>query len=141
MDGDNLLGSWRGRRRSDAWRRELTREIFRWARREKRRALVVFDGPDPPVPPPSHDVHFAGGGASADDWIIRFLRGQQDRRGWTVVTSDRSLADQCRHLGARIERCHRFRPRLLRATGEEKPEGPVDVEDWLEFFGQDDEPG
>ena len=44
MDGDNLLGTWRDRRRTDAERRALAGEIGRLARRERRRFVVVFDG-------------------------------------------------------------------------------------------------
>jgi hypothetical protein len=139
VDGDNLLGTWPGHRRSDAERRELARAIFRWAVRERRRAVVVFDGPPPPVPPPVPDVHFPGPGQDADGWIVGFLRRVRDVAGWTVVTNDRPLGDQCRHLGARLERCGRFRERLPSA-GAEKPEGPVDVEAWLELFGGDEDP-
>lgn len=140
IDGDNVLGTWPGKRRSDADRRELVRSIARWSHRERRRAVVVFDGPEPPVPPPAHDVHYSGGGKSADDWIIEFVRRGTDPRGWVVVTNDRSLQDQCRHLGARVERCERFRERLAQPDGGEKPSGPVDVDEWLEFFGSDPEP-
>lgn len=139
IDGDNLLGTWPGRRRSDPARRELAREIFRWGVRERRRAVLVFDGPQPAVPPPSHDVHFSGPGRSADAWIMDYLRKQTEPRGWTVVTNDRPLADQCRYLGARVERCERFRQRLAVRDEESKPEGPVDVEEWLEIFGEGSE--
>ena len=135
IDGDNLLGTWPGRRRSDAGRREVARAIGRWSHRERRRAVVVFDGPDPPVPPPVHDVHYSGGGTSADDWIIDYLRRLPRAAGWIVVTNDRSLGDQCRHLGARVERCEQFRQRLAAPDGGDKPEGPVDVDEWMEIFG------
>lgn len=136
VDGDNLLGSWPGRARSDGARRELAREIFRWSHASHRRTVIIFDGPDPPVPPPTGDVHYSGSGKSADDRILEFLRDQPDPRGWTLVTNDRSLADQARYLGARIERCDSFRRQLLARGEKKKPEGPVDVEDWLEFFGE-----
>ena len=135
IDGDNLLGTWPGRKRSDSDRRELARCIGRWSHRERRRVILVFDGPDPPVPPPVHDVHFSGPGTSADDWIIDFLRRLPTAGGWILVTNDRSLGDQCRHLGARVERCDQFRRRLAPTKGGEKPEGPVDVDEWLEIFG------
>lgn len=100
--------------------------------------ILVFDGPAPPVPFPSHDAVFSGPGRSADAVIVERLRSQPDPRGWTVVTSDRSLGDQCRWIGARIERSDRFRPRLGSGPGGEKPEDPVDVGDWLEWFGVED---
>jgi len=139
IDGDNLLGTWPGRRRSDRERRGLAGELFRFAVREKRRVVVVFDGPPPPVPPPSPDVQFSGPGRSADNRILELLREQRDPRGWSVVTSDRSLADQCRWLGARVLRSDRFRARLVARGGPEKPEGPVDVSEWSEYLGLSDE--
>ena len=45
VDGDNLLGTWPGRRRSDAERRALAFELGRLAARLRRRVVVVFDGP------------------------------------------------------------------------------------------------
>lgn len=135
VDGDNLLGTWPGRKRSDRERRALAGELFRFATRERRRLVVVFDGPPPPVPPPSPDVRFSGPGRSADSLILETLRQQPDRRGWTVVTSDRALGDQCRWLGARVLRSDRFRGRLGARSGEEKPEGPVDLSEWSEYFG------
>ena len=142
VDGDNLLGTWPGRRRSDAERRALEREVGRLAARERRRIVLVFDGESPLPSPPASDVLFSGKGRSADDVILSFLKQQTDRAGWTVVTSDRVLADQCRWLGAKVERCDRFRPRLLTADGEEKPARAGDVDYWLDVFrDKPDEPG
>jgi hypothetical protein len=114
IDGDNLLGTWPGRRRSDAERQALAVEIGRLAERERRSYLTVFDGNPPDVEPFGAGVRFAGAGRSADELILAILREQEDRRGWLVVTSDRSLGDRCRHLEARVERCDRFRGRLRR---------------------------
>jgi predicted RNA-binding protein with PIN domain len=139
VDGDNLLGTWPGRKRSDAGRRELARLLFRYATGNRRKVVVVFDGPRPPVPPPTPDVHYSGGGHSADDLILTLLREERDPRGWTVITSDRSLADQCRYVGARVERSDRFRRRLLQPAAEDKPDGPVDVDDWMDYFGVSDD--
>jgi hypothetical protein len=134
IDGDNLLGTWPGRSRSDPDKRRLSAELQRVARAWRRRVIVVYDGPEPPVPHPSNDVLFSGA-RRADDVILDRLRRENDARGWIVVTSDRSLADQCRYMGARVERADRFRPRLrARGPGEEKPDGPVDVDDWEAWF-------
>lgn len=138
VDGDNVLGTWPGRRRSAAERRALAHEAARLARREGWRVVVVFDGPPPPgtLGP---DVRFSGPGRNADQLILDTLRQQQDVRGWVVVTDDRSLADQCRYLGARVERCARFRDRLTRAGPGEKPERIDDLRYWIEVFGEDGE--
>jgi len=137
IDGDNLLGTWPGRRRSDAERQRLAAELGRLGVRERRRVVVFFDGVLPPGVQPGPDVHYAGPRRSADDAILDFLRGQDDRRGWTVITSDRPLGDQCRWLGARIERAHRFRGRLAGGGSAEKPDREEDVDYWLEQFGDD----
>jgi len=138
VDGDNLLGTWPGRRRSDAGRRELAMELGRLARRWRRRIFVVFDGQPPPATAFGADVRFAGSARTADDVILGLLREQSDRRGWVVVTSDRSLGDQCRFLGARVERSARCRARLAEAAVDEKPESDDDLEYWLDQFGEDD---
>jgi len=137
VDGDNLLGTWPGRRRSDAERRKLAFDLGRYSTRERRRVVVVFDGVAPPGMNLGPDVHFAGGHRTADDLILELLRREKEPRGWTVVTSDRSLGDQCRHLRARVERSDRFRGRLAGGAGEEKPEREDDVDYWLEQFGED----
>ena len=135
VDGDNLLGTWPGRQRSDAERRQLAMELGRHAARARRRVVVVFDGTAPPAAAFGPGVLFSGPGRTADDLILEFLRGQEDRRGWTVVTSDRSLGDQCRFLEARVERCDRFRGRLRGGAVAEKPDREEDVDFWLAQFG------
>lgn len=140
IDGDNLLGTWPGRNRSDGDKRTLAIDVLAWARQEGKRVVLVFDGPDPVVRPPGN-VRFAGQGRSADDVVVEILRNDRDPAGWTVVTSDRSLGDRCRWIGAQVVRSDRFRGRLRLRDAPEKPEGPVDVEAWMEIFGaSDDEP-
>lgn len=134
VDGDNLLGTWPGRSRSDAEKRRLARECLALARREGREIVVVFDGPDP-LPPPPGEVRFAGAGRSADDVILGILRRTPDPAGYTVVTLDRSLGDRARALKARVERCGPFRQRLEVVPATEKPEVEGDVAYWWERFG------
>jgi predicted RNA-binding protein with PIN domain len=136
IDGDNLLGSWPGRRRSDAERRKLAVELGRMALTERRRIITVFDGRPQPATSYGADVHFSGPGRSADSLILDLLRREEDRRGWIVVTSDRSLGDQCRYLEARVERCDLFRKRLSGRGESEKPEREEELEYWLEQFGE-----
>jgi hypothetical protein len=138
IDGDNLLGTWPGRSRSDADKRALVREVDRLTRREKRRIVVVFDGVAPPGVSYGADVLFSGPGRKADALILELLRGESDKRGWTVITNDRSLADQCRYVGARVEATKTFRERLVSDGGGEKPETPGDIDYWLEQFDRDE---
>ena len=135
IDGDNLLGTWRGRDRSHGDRRALAHELDRAALRMRRRVVTVFDGPE--IPSCGAGVHFAGRGRSADELILSILGEQNHRRGWIVVTSDRSLGDRCRHLGARVERCDRFRRRLEAEPAAEKPQSVDDLDLWLRRFGPD----
>jgi hypothetical protein len=141
VDGDNLLGSWPERSRSDSERRTLAREIAALARARRRRIVVVFDGIAPPGLHLGHDVLFSGQGRRADDVILDLLRREDDPRGWTVVTNDRSLADQCRYLEAAVERCDAFRSQLTSVSSSEKPDKPSDITEWLEIFGDDDDRG
>ncbi len=135
VDGDNVLGNWPGRKRSDAERKSLAFELARFGRRIGRRIVVVFDGMAPPGMSLGSGVHFSGAGRSADDVILALLRQERDRRGWHVVTSDRSLGDQCRYLEARVERSDLFRHRISRESdGAEKPEQEDDIAYWLERF-------
>ncbi len=141
VDGDNLLGSWPERSRSDSERRTLAREIAALARARRRRIVVVFDGVAPPGLHLGQDVLFSGQGRRADDVILDLLRGEDDPRGWTVVTNDRSLADQCRYLDATVERCDAFRSQLTSVSSSEKPDKPTDITEWLRIFGADDDRG
>ncbi len=137
VDGDNLLGTWAGRKRSDPEKRDLAREVRRLAARERRRVVLVYDGAPPPGTPEGPDLRYAGAGRSADDVILETIRRDPDPRGWTVVTLDRSLADQARWLGASVERCEAFRARLQRdASATEKPDSAGDVAEWERIFSE-----
>lgn len=122
IDGDNLLGTWPGRSRSHADKRALVRQVELLMRRERRRAVVVFDGSPPPGVSYGRDVLFSGKGRKADAVILELLRGWSDERGWTVVTNDRSLADRCRFVGARVEAARVFRERLLLDPAGDEPD-------------------
>ena len=139
VDGDNLLGTWPGRSRSDGDKRELVRTLGRAGVAKGQRTVVVFDGEAPY--PLGADVLFSGRGRRADDVILQTLRDASDPRGWTVITSDKSLGDQCRWLGARVERCDVFRARLTPAASDEKPAGSDDLAYWEKVFGGDDSAG
>lgn len=147
VDGDNLLGSWPGRSRSDEERVALARQIARYATREGKAVLLCYDG-TPPLPHVlGPDVLFSGRGRSADDVILAHLKKQQDRHGFLVVTNDRSLADRCRWLGASVERCDIFRKRLRdegasgpRGSTSPRPEAPdpKDIDYWMGVFGEEE---
>lgn len=122
IDGDNLLGTWPGRSRADADKRALAREVDGFRCEDKRRAVLVFDGSPPPDVSLGPNVLFSGKGRTADATILELLRQESDTGEWIVVTHDRSLADRCRSLGARIESVRDFRERLVRETAGETPD-------------------
>ncbi len=137
IDGDNLLGTWPGRDRGVAAKRHISFELARYARRIRRRCLTVFDGTAPSGTGFGGETRFSGRRRSADEWILDFLRAEAEPQGWCVITSDRSLGDRCRHLSARVERSDLFRKRLRTEPADEKPEPGVDMDYWLEQFGED----
>src|SRR5262245_5891180 len=128
VDGDNLLGT----SRSIDDKRALSREIDALTRRERRPCVLVFDGTRPDGVGFAADTVFSGPGKTADAVILERLKEASDPRGWVVVTRDRSLADRCRALGARIESPRDFRARLGRGAAGEKPTREDDIDSWLE---------
>jgi hypothetical protein len=82
---------------------------------------------------------------TADERILRMVRGDGRPAEITLVTSDQSLANRARAAGAATVPCHRFRP-LLRETAAADAAGPekpshVDVREWAEYFGIDPDAG
>ena len=138
IDGDNLLGTWPGRSRSDTAKRALVREVDQLTRRERQRSVVVFDGTPSPGVSYGPDVLFSGKGRKADAVVLDVLRNDSDKTGWTVVTNDRSLADQCRSVGAHVEAARLFRERLLQDAVIEKPERPDELHSGRGLLGGDD---
>ena len=139
VDGDNVLGTWPGRSRSDEEKRALVREVDRLIRREGKRIVVAFDGAPPSGLAFGPDVLFSGPGRSADAAILSLLREERDPRGWVLVTADRALADRARWLGAAVESPAAFRGRLLASGDGDKPAEGGDVRYWLEVFGGDED--
>jgi hypothetical protein len=135
VDGDNLLGNWRHKDRSDQNKSWLSFELARYGRSIRRRVVVYFDGPRSGQGY-AGEARFSGHGLSADAAILDHLKAEPEPAGWTLVTSDRSLADRARHLGATTERSDQFRKRLTAPGAETKPETESDVEFWLERFGE-----
>ena len=139
VDGDNVLGTWPGRTRSDAEKRRLVGEVARLARSERRRIVVVFDGVAPPGVSYGPDVLFSGPGRKADAVILDLLKREKDVAGWAVVTGDRALGDQCRWVGASVESPSSLKAKLEKDDAGEKPESADDVDYWLKQFGGEDD--
>ena len=110
----NVIGT-----RPDGWwkdrhgaRLRLVEQLERWVLSEGHRVTVVFEGPtSPPIVSSAIHIHHAPRATanSADDEIVRMVRG--DGRPWevTVATSDATLAERVRGLGACVCAAARFR--------------------------------
>ena len=156
IDGNNVMGQTPGwhRDRSGA-RRRLVEDLAEFARIKKARVTAVFDGePDQDTPDSSAyrgvKVLYAERGSDADSRIERLVESSRDRRGITVVTSDRALSAKVRGRGASVVRSGEFRRRMQEAREarpviEDGEEPDVrDLNAWLRYFGaspeEDEEP-
>ncbi len=127
-------------------RRMLLEHLATFASVKKARVTVVFDGsPDRELPDGSAfrgvKVLFAERGSDADTRIVKLVEASKDRRGLTVVTSDRSLAFQVRASGAITLRSGEFRKLLevaMLATSKIEDGEKFEIDDvnsWLRYFG------
>jgi predicted RNA-binding protein with PIN domain len=111
VDGNNVIGS-----RPDGWWRDragaarrLIASLQELARSSADRICVVLDGrPLPDFPEGIHDgvlVAYAtrAGRDAADDRIVQEVASDRDPGSLTIVTSDRTLAERVRALGATVE--------------------------------------
>ncbi len=148
VDGNNVMGQTVGwhRDKSKA-RRTLLEQLAEFARLKKARLTVVFDGrPDSQLPDAAGfrgvKVLFAERGSDADTRIKKLVEAARDRRGLTVVTSDRELAFAVRARGAAVIRSGEFRKQMEAAfQAEPKPEDGEaekidDLNAWLRYFGK-----
>ncbi len=123
---------------------KLVVKLRAWSGRERRKAIVVFDGGIPGGPSrvlssPEVRVVFAARHYSTADRIIKErLSALPDAPNWTVVSSDREVLDNARMTGAKTLSAQEFVERLNQTleVEKEKPEGvpAVEVEAWLEVF-------
>jgi predicted RNA-binding protein with PIN domain len=117
IDGMNVIGSrptgwWRDRRGA---MRSLSEELGRYARVTGDDVTVVFDGRAFALDPPAGvSIEFATrrGPNAADDEIATLVEHELDPREFTVVTSDRALAERVRAAGAAVVGASEFRRRL-----------------------------
>ncbi|HXG64308.1 MAG TPA: NYN domain-containing protein [Blastocatellia bacterium] len=147
VDGNNVMGQTPGWHRDKARaRRRLLEDLAAFARAKKARVTVVFDGaPDREAPEASAfrgvKVLYANPGSDADSRIERLVETSADRRGLTVVTSDRHLAFTVRARGASVMRSGEFRRQMAEAITSRPvaEDGEVfetgNVNEWMRYFG------
>ncbi len=142
VDGNNLLGFLSGKSRASGEEKgRLLRMIAERLRSVRSRVLVVFDGPSETGRSEasfgSLSIRYSGG-RSADDVIVALAAGASAPKDQHVVTDDRGLAARVLAAGARTVSAAAFWSRF--SGSESAPRGPaatVDVQDWMEFFSDD----
>jgi predicted RNA-binding protein with PIN domain len=108
VDGDNLIGSWKGPQPGDDRRDEVVRRVSAVCERRAATATVVFDRGRAPAPRPRVTVQVAGAEEEADDLIRAIVDGATAPANLTVVSSDKPLYSYARTRGARILRAHEW---------------------------------
>lgn len=105
VDGYNVTKTGYGTVPLEAQRGRLAAGLAALAARTRAEVTVVFDGAERPGPlatpsPRGVRVVFSRAGTTADEVIVRIVRGEPPGRPVAVVSSDREVADNVRRLGA-----------------------------------------
>jgi len=144
FDGNNLIGqSAASSQAHPRIRREFLSTLNGYYKSGGGRFLVYFDGDDPghAMPPPGVRIRYSAP-VSADDAIIRRLHEIRRPGEVIVVTNDFDLQNRCRNAGSKVMSWPQFasrrQSRKLQPTGGQDLEEPVDVEDWMDYFGLDE---
>jgi predicted RNA-binding protein with PIN domain len=114
VDGMNVIGT-----RPDGWWQDrhramvtLVDKLDRWASAQRAQVTVVFERP-PSTPIRSATIEVAcapvAAANSADDEIVRLVGVDARPQETCVVTSDRTLTDRVRSMGASVHSAHSFR--------------------------------
>jgi predicted RNA-binding protein with PIN domain len=128
-------------------RRRLIQEIAAFIALRRVKVTVVFDGvPDDQFPEgiifKGVRVMYAKPGSDADTRIKGIINKASYRRDLTVVSSDKEVVSYAKAKGAQTMTSGEFRTLLRQAgtSGREKPPDnePVDVDDWLRYFNDED---
>ncbi|MBV9321489.1 MAG: NYN domain-containing protein [Mycobacterium sp.] len=114
VDAMNVIGSrpdgwWKDRRRAIA---SLVEQLERWSSAEGSDVTVVFERPlSPPIRSAVIELAHAPKAAanSADDEIVRLVQADTHPQEIRVVTSDSTLIDRVRAVGASVYPAASFR--------------------------------
>jgi predicted RNA-binding protein with PIN domain len=150
VDGNNLLGSWKGARANDDGRAEVVRRVAAFCRARGARAIIVFDGAPLRADLDRQtlgavEIRTPPRGKDADSMIREIVDRPDAAKEIIVVTSDRPLYSYAKTRGASVLRAHEWNalesqarhgaPKHRRhATDSEKPDREPDVEYWLQRF-------
>jgi hypothetical protein len=143
FDGNNLIGHSAAAARTNAGvRKAFLSTLSSLHRSGGGRFLVYFDGDDPDraALPPGISVRYSAP-LSTDNAILSSLREVHRAEEVIVVTNDRRLMAQCRDEAAKAltwqEFIAKMQSRSARTPALRQKEDPVDVDEWIEFFGLD----
>jgi hypothetical protein len=143
FDGNNLIGRSSAAAKTDAAvRRAFLSALSSLHRSGGGRFLVYFDGDDPDgaAMPPGVAVRYSAP-YSADEDMLRRLRDLERPAEVIMVTNDRQLMMRCRNEGAKALTWQEFTAKMESRVAVRPKRGvqekPVDVEEWVHFFGLD----
>jgi predicted RNA-binding protein with PIN domain len=141
FDGNNLIGQSAAAASANPKIREsFLRTLRSYCKSRGGKFLVYFDGDDRNrfASPPGVAVRYSAP-LSTDDAILCRLSEIQRPFEVTVVTNDRNLTARCRNVGAETLTWHNFELKMkagpVGRTREKRQQDPVDVEDWMRYFG------
>jgi len=138
LDGNNLIG--RARRTSrptEEDRAALVAEIVERLRRSKASAVLFFDGAGVRNSTLGSLSIRGCAESSADEAMLREVKRARAPQEIVVVTADRELSQRARDLGAKTTLPEDFWRRVGTRGAAVGSEAPVDVEDWIRYFGDD----
>ncbi|HSW39624.1 MAG TPA: NYN domain-containing protein [Acidobacteriota bacterium] len=147
FDGNNLTGQSAEEARKDNKTREaFLRSLMSYRQSGHSRFLVYFDGDDPGRSsiPPGISIRYSAP-ESADAAIVRRLREIERPYEVIVVTNDHELSAGCRRAGASTLSWKQFLSKMQSRAAKAangaghrtEDTGPIDVEEWLNYFGLD----
>jgi predicted RNA-binding protein with PIN domain len=148
FDGNNLMGQSAATARGDAQtRRAFLSALSSYQRSGGGRFLVYFDGDDPAPSnsPPGVSVRYSAP-ESADAAMLRRLREIQNPSEVIVVTNDLDLIHRCRNAGATALNWRQFTSKM-QSRSESIPrtqkhsQESVDVDEWMHYFGLENNKG
>lgn len=122
---------------------KLTRMVKQLCMREKRAAILIFDGGLPggisDLSTSDVKVIFASENhTSADDLIIRRINAEKNPQGLIVITSDQKIADAARRRRATVKSSAEFGRTLLKAKlatpEKEKGISADEAAEWEKLF-------
>ncbi len=143
FDGNNLIGKSAAAAKSDgAVRRAFLSTLSSLYRAGGGKFLVYFDGDDPDRSsmPTGISVRYSAP-HSADDVMLQRLHEIRHPAEVIIVTNDRKLAARCRNEGAKAMTWSEFTEKMMSRSvmpcKKSAQEKPVDVDEWIDYFGLD----